>query len=378
MMDTVEFKPVKGYEVLDENLGSGSFGKTILIKDLSIDEVFVCKKYSPQPGIKKEDFFQSFKKEIKLMYNINHPNVVRVFTYYLYDDAYVGYIIMEYINGVNIDKWFSEYWMQGASSNDIFRQLIEAFCCIEKSGVIHRDIRESNILISNSDKVKIIDFGLGKNINEQKLSMDSFNSLINRAQMLKSPNEFSEKKYTSKTDMFCIAELFERMLKKYDITDFKHNYILQKMLNADPDKRYSSFADIITALDKKDFKQLNISEEDKETYNSFISSLCNCISVFTKKPVFVNNISNILLGLQTILEENCLNYHVENKVALIEVFVKSQLKYYPSRNIDVDVVQAFYDWLIAKDEQYQEIIIKNIRNRLAGSISVKIEEELPF
>ena len=192
-MDTVEFKPVKGYEVLDDNLGSGSFGKTILIKDLSIDEVFVCKKYSPQPEIKKEDFFQSFKKEIKLMYNINHPNVVRVFTYYLYDDAYVGYIIMEYINGVNIDKWFSEYWMQGADSNDIFRQLIEAFCCIEKSGVIHRDIRESNILISNSDKVKIIDFGLGKNINEQKLSMDSFNSLINRAQMLKTPNEFSEK-----------------------------------------------------------------------------------------------------------------------------------------------------------------------------------------
>ncbi|MBO5487500.1 MAG: hypothetical protein J5988_11355, partial [Eubacterium sp.] len=70
---------------------------------------------------------------IKLMYNINHPNVVRVFTYYLYDDAYVGYIIMEYINGVSIDKWFSEYWMQGADSNDIFRQLIEAFCCIEKS-----------------------------------------------------------------------------------------------------------------------------------------------------------------------------------------------------------------------------------------------------
>ena len=82
-MKTVEFSPVKGYDVINDNLGSGSFGKTILIKDLSIDELFVCKKYSPQPGIPKKDFFDTFKKEIKLMYQINHPNVVRVFTYYL-------------------------------------------------------------------------------------------------------------------------------------------------------------------------------------------------------------------------------------------------------------------------------------------------------
>ncbi len=377
-MNTVEFKPIKGYEVIDDNLGSGSFGKTIVIKDLSLDEVFVCKKYAPQQNIKKEDFFESFKKEIKLMYNINHPNVVRVFTYYLYEESYVGYIIMEYIKGVEIDKWFSNYWMQLSDSNEIFRQLIEGFCCIEKSGVIHRDIRESNILISNNDQVKIIDFGLGKNINEQKLSMDSFNSLINRAQMQKLPNEFSEKKYTTKTDMFCLAELFERLLKKHDITDFKHNYILQKMLNTDPDKRYNSFADIIVALDKKDFKQLNISNDDKETYNNFIGSLCNSISAFTKKPIFESNISSMLFNLQKILEENCLNYHIENTVSLIEIFVKSPLRYYTNRKIDVTVVQSFYDWLISKDEQYQEIVIKNIHNRLTGSISVKIEEELPF
>ena len=116
----------------------------------------------PQQGLKKEDFFSTFKKEIKLMYNINHPNVVRIFTYYLYEDIYTGYIVMEYVDGTNIDDWFSMYFMQGADSNQIFRQLIEGFTCIERNGIIHRDIREGNILISKNDKVKIIDFGLGK------------------------------------------------------------------------------------------------------------------------------------------------------------------------------------------------------------------------
>ena len=86
----------------------------------------------------------------------------------------------------------------------------------------------------------------------------------------------------------------------------------------------------------------------------------------------------MLFNLQKILEENCLNYHIENTVSLIEIFIKSPLRYYTNRKIDVTVVQSFYDWLISKDEQYQEIVIKNILNRLIGSISVKIEEELPF
>lgn len=47
------------------------------------------------------------------MYNINHPNVVRIFTYYLYEDIYTGYIVMEYVDGTNIDDWFSMYFMQG-------------------------------------------------------------------------------------------------------------------------------------------------------------------------------------------------------------------------------------------------------------------------
>lgn len=376
-MKTVEFAPVKGYDVINENLGSGSFGKTILIKDLSIDELFVCKKYSPQPGIPKKDFFDTFKKEIKLMYQINHPNVVRVFTYYLYEDYHTGYIIMEYIEGESIDEWFGAYFLQLSDSNDIFRQLIEGFACIEKSGIVHRDIRESNILISKKDEVKIIDFGLGKKIDKTGMSADSFNNIINRQQMERFPKEFSECKYTSKTDMFCIAELFYRMLKKHNIDDFKHNYILQKMMNPDPDKRYSSFEDILIALDKKDFKQIVISDEDKDIYSDFVGALFNSLSCYTSKPEFETNVSNILDGLSTVLTGNCLNYHVQNTNEAINIFVKCQYRYYSNRKIEIRALQNFYNWITDKDEEFQKIIIKNIINRL-NTIEYKIEEELPF
>ena len=376
-MKTVEFTPVKGYDVINDNLGAGSFGKTILIKDLSIDELFVCKKYSPQPGIQKKDFFDTFKKEIKLMYQIIHPNVVRVFTYYLYEDYYTGYILMEYIEGDSIDKWFEDYWLQLTNSNDIFRQLIEGFACIEKSGIIHRDIRESNILISKHDEVKIIDFGLGKKIDKVGMSADSFNRIINRQQMQRLPNEFSEGKYTSRTDMFCIAELFWRMLKKHNITDFKHEYILNKMMNADPSKRYESFKDILMALDKKDMKALEISDEDRAVYREFTESVYGVLAEFTEKPNINLTVPNVVEGLQQLLESNCLNESVQNVSELIGVFVNSNYRYYGSRDVSVEAINKFYNWFISKDEAFQNIILKNIKNRLL-SRPVKTEDELPF
>ena len=377
MIKTVEFTPVKGYDIINDNLGAGSFGKTILIKDPSIEELFVCKKYSPQPGIQKKEFFDTFKKEIKLMYQINHPNVVRVFTYYLYEDYYTGYILMEYIEGDSIDKWFEDYWLQTTDSNDIFRQLIEGFACIEKSGIVHRDIRESNILISRNNEVKIIDFGLGKKIDKVGMSADSFNKIINRQQMQRIPNEFAEAKYTSKTDMFCIAELFWRMLKKHNISDFKHEYILNKMMNADPAKRYESFKDILMALDKKDMKALEISDEDRAIYRGFTESLYGVLAEFSEKPNLNLSIPYVLEGLQQLLESNCLNESVQMVSELIGIFVKSGYRYYNTRYVDVEAIYNFYNWFISKDEAFQNVILKNIKNRLL-SRPVKVGEELPF
>ena len=377
MAKTVEFIPVKGYDVINDNLGEGSFGKTILIKDSSIDELFVCKKYSPQTGISKKEFFDTFKKEIKLMYQINHPNVVRVFTYYLYEDYYTGYILMEYIDGESIDKWFDLYFLQRTDSNKIFRQLVEGFACIEKSGIVHRDIRESNILISQKDEVKIIDFGLGKKVDKVGMSVDSFNKIINRQQMQRIPNEFSEGKYTSKTDMFCVAELFWRMIKKYNVSDFKHEYILNKMMSLDPDKRYDSFKEILVALDKKDMKALEISEDDKTIYREFTESIYGVLAEFSETPNIEQSISNVLEGLQQLLESNCLNESVPNVSELIGVFVKSGYRYYNTRYIDVEAIYNFYHWFVSKDEAFQNIILKNIKNRLL-SRPIKVGEELPF
>lgn len=373
----VEFINKKGYEMINDNLGSGSFGQTVLLKDNSIDELIVCKKYSPQAGLNPEDYYDNFKKEIKIMFKLNHPNIVRIYNYYLYDQVHTGYILMEYIDGKSIDKWFSCYPILKSDSNQIFRQLIEAFDCIEKAGIIHRDIRESNILITKNDQVKIIDFGLGKNVNEQNISMDSFNTLINRNKMEIYPQEFNEKKYTIKTDMFCLAELYNRLIKTYKINDFKYYNILNKMMNLEPAKRFNSFSDILINLDKKDFQQLEISMQDKIIYRKFINTLTDAIYYYLTEINIEDNIVNIINGLAEILEVNCLNEYIQPNSKLINIFIHGSCTYKIDKKIEFDIVKDFYDWLCSKDENFQNIIIKNIVNKLA-SIPIESEDDLPF
>jgi len=202
----IEFLRKKDYIMLNEELGSGAFGKTVLLKDPYIDELFVAKEYAP-PEEKRKEFFKNFLAEIKILYKLNHRNIVRIYNYYLCEDSQ-GYILMEFIDGQEIDEYsktipshelygdvLSHKWL---SMDEIFMQLIDGFQYIEKFGVVHRDIRERNILIDKTGIVKIIDFGIGK-IQDESIenSDDSLRTIINRRGSETLPVEYEQKKYNS-------------------------------------------------------------------------------------------------------------------------------------------------------------------------------------
>ncbi len=252
----VKFLRGRDYEMVNNSLGAGSFGKTVLLKDPFIDELFVAKKYEPYYEEDRKEFYDSFLQEIKIMYKLNHKNVVRIYNYYAYEAIQTGYIIMEYIDGQNIADYLKCYSLladeSDPSPDEVFSQLIDAFSYIESKKILHRDIREGNILIDNSGIVKVIDFGLGKTFLPVDSSEDSMATEINRSGLDKLPNEYFEGKYTSRTDMFYLAELIHRLLNGNNLlSEFSYGQIIEKMMESNEDKRYSSFKEVREAIDKK-------------------------------------------------------------------------------------------------------------------------------
>jgi len=115
-------------------LGQGACGETVLLRDDLIDSFFVCKKYSPFDESLRQELFKNFLREIKLLHEVHHQNVVRVFNYYVYPDKWTGYILMEYVEGNDVEEHLRS---QPETVNEVFLQTIEGFAYLEACQILH-------------------------------------------------------------------------------------------------------------------------------------------------------------------------------------------------------------------------------------------------
>lgn len=381
--DIIPFIKQKDYIMVNKDLGSGSFGKTVLLQDPFIDELFVAKKFEPECDGDKELFYKNFLDEIKILHKLNHKNIVRIYNYYAYENIHTGYILMEYIDGQSIGEFISEYFAPFATTtlDDVFSQLIDAFCCIESYGIIHRDIREGNILIDKAGVVKVIDFGIGKIFAKNDVPNDSLVSEINRAGSDTLPQEYYDGIYTSITDMFYIAEMFKRLIANAEYcneTDFSYNDILNNMIRKLPEDRYDSFAAVREAIGKHDFVSMQISKEDRKTYQDFTNLVSRSISSYMEEAKFNTDTAAFVARLEKALTTNCFESVILKNADVISSVVACGYHYNNSVEIPCDTVQKFLDWFKAATPQSQVLILSNFIAKLSSIRVDEPEEVLPF
>lgn len=381
--DIVPFLKQKDYIMVNNDLGGGSFGKTVLLQDPFIDELFVAKKYQPEYEEIKEKFYKNFLDEIKILYKLNHRNIVRVYNYYAYEDIFTGYILMEYIDGTDIGKYINEYtglW-DPVSLDGLFIQLIDGFCYIEAHSIIHRDIREGNILIDKTGTVKIIDFGIGKISEKTTDGSDSLVTEINRTASDTLPNEYYDGIYTSQTDMFYIAELFNRLLQganEQDLLDFSYQDILVRMMDKRPENRYVTFVEVKEAIGKQDFINMKISQKDKDTYQAFANLVYGALADFTDEQKFNNDAEVFITKLEKVLRDNLFEEVVQKSSDVISSIVTGGYRYNRNVYIPRHVVKDFLDWFKSSTLQSQKLILANIISKLSTIAVIEKEPEIPF
>jgi eukaryotic-like serine/threonine-protein kinase len=231
--DVIKFIRRHDYQLLKE-LGKGACGSTVLLFDDLINEQFVCKKFTPYSEHDRRELFEKFVRETKILHQLNHENVVRIFNYYLYPDSLTGYILMEYVEGDHIDDFLAS---SPELINELFLQAIDAFSYLEQKGILHRDIRPQNLMVTNTGTLKVIDFGFGKRIQQS----DDFDKSVTLNWWCEPPAEFSTETYDFKTEVYFVGKLFENIIKDNDLDQFKYTELLGKMCQRNPIKRIESF-----------------------------------------------------------------------------------------------------------------------------------------
>lgn len=371
----IEFNNMKKTFEYVRKLGFGGTGDTHLLKDNTTNMEFAFKKYVPKDETRKNELYERFVDEIKILFKISHPNIVRIYNYYLYPDIKLGYLQMEYIDGTSIDKYqpFMNFeW------NNIFLQVINAFKYLEEKEILHRDIRPQNILIDKSGNVKIIDFGFGKILDKNE--RDS-NSVLLNWPVSKLPEEVSLKgEYSHYTEIYFIGKLFEYILESKNVNAEFFNYfnIINKMTEYQVKDRYQTFEDVYNDISNGIFSELDFSDEEKKIYRDFSDSIFEKISEYSSEYNPITSVEKIIENIANILRKNSLEIYIQNNADLIQCFLDNGFTYNKRTNIEKEKVENFYKWLISLPKNKQINVIENINTKLSN-IKVKKEyDDLPF
>jgi serine/threonine-protein kinase len=375
----IEFNRPAKYTVI-EQLGEGACGRTVKIRDEDMNCDFVAKKYSPivspidEPKL-FDELLSRFRDEARILFQLNHPNIVRVFNYFDYREHQTSYIVMEYVAGTDIMTYLAR---NPANADKVFEGVIDGFSHLEKSQILHRDIRPQNILVDSDGVAKIIDFGFGKQITDT--STDDGKS-ISLNWWCETPPEFSDGRYDFQTEIYFIGKLFQKVIEDCDLTDFKYLSIVRQMIEGDRNKRPQDFNEIQRSVIEGKFSELSFSDDEVETYRYFASNFLNVISTLGADVALERDISKIIARLETLYRKTMLEVNIVCPNDLIRIFVSGSYKYWSKRQPPVSALRDFLQLLKGLSEEKKSIVIENLVVRLESiekTTPDPDDDEVPF
>lgn len=195
-----------GRYLIDRRIGSGGGGSVYLAHDQTLHRWVAIKRIE----ILDETSPDAALREAKNLASIQNANIVTIHDFFFENNG--TYVVMEFLQGVNIDAL--QYPMESYEFVNFARHCLEGLSAAHELGIVHRDIKAGNIMITNSGLVKILDFGLSKPLAEPSLqTMDHNNSILGSIHNM-SPEQLCGSLIDQRTDIYSMGCVFYQALTR--------------------------------------------------------------------------------------------------------------------------------------------------------------------
>jgi serine/threonine protein kinase len=162
----VEGKPFGRYQLLDL-LGRGGMGEVWRAHDTAIDRVVALKLLLPHYA-QDPDFEKRFRREARAAARLDDPHVVPIYDVGELDGRL--YVTMRLINGVDLQTLLSTGPLEPGRAVYVIEQIASALHSAHQAGLVHRDVKPSNILLAHNDFAYLIDFGIARSTGDTALT----------------------------------------------------------------------------------------------------------------------------------------------------------------------------------------------------------------
>ena len=261
------------YELI-EKIGDGGMAIVYKAKDRLLKRFIAVKILKPE-FVQDIKFVENFRKESHAAASLSHPNIVSI--YDVGQEGNINYIVMELVSGKTLNELIKEEApMDYRKAADIAKQVAAGLSAAHKKGIVHRDVKPHNILMTEDGIAKITDFGIAKAVTNTTI-VDSGKDNVMGSVHYFSPEQAKGANVDEKSDIYSLGIVLYEMLTgkvPFDgdnpvtialmqinepITPpsvFNHNVppglerIVMKAVEKQPKNRFDSADEMIDALDK--------------------------------------------------------------------------------------------------------------------------------
>lgn len=198
--DPLVGQEIDGYHIIDV-LGRGGMGVVYKAQNLTLDRTEALKIIGSQ-FVQDAEFLHRFKREAQALARFHHANIVTIFA--LQQSRLGYYITMEFVEGETLADIIA---IQGIipwkKSLPLIKQLLSAFSYAHTRGIIHRDIKPRNIMLTPDETVKVMDFGLAKFYQQHDITLTQG---ISGTPYYMSPEQIKgDRKLDQRSDIFALG-----------------------------------------------------------------------------------------------------------------------------------------------------------------------------
>ncbi|MGL5002314.1 MAG: serine/threonine protein kinase, partial [Casimicrobium sp.] len=233
---------IGAYEVVDDIAqgGMGSVFKAIRADDTFHKEVAIK---LVRPGADTPMIVERFKAERQILASLDHPNIARLLDGGKTEDG-LPYFVMEYVDGEAIDAYCARNQLSIHERLQLFRVICGAVHFAHQRLVVHRDLKPSNILVDKSGVVKLLDFGIARLLDPQRVGEDGkpiAEPTVSNAMTpaYASPEQIKGEAITTASDVYALGVVLYRLLTGQ--SPYKSNItqplaLAKEIVDTDPDR----------------------------------------------------------------------------------------------------------------------------------------------
>src|SRR5271156_104662 len=201
---------ISHYRVLDK-IGAGGMGEVYRAHDEQLDRD-VALKVLPAGMLADEAARKQFRKEALALAKLNHPNIETVFEFSLHDG--LDFLVMELIPGRTLSEILKVGPLTERETLRLGIQFAEGLAAAHEQGVIHRDLKPGNLMVTPDGRLKILDFGLAKLLQstdvEATLSISELTGTVSGTIPYMAPEQLRGEPVDARSDVYAAgATLYE-------------------------------------------------------------------------------------------------------------------------------------------------------------------------